>query len=104
LVDGEGAAVKKAVAVALDQLAGRDRVAVVDVSGARVILPPMPASNRSMAMAAVETHLRTRAGVAPRDVPRAFAAAARAVETSRVTQRVLVLADHPLGPDEITEV
>ena len=77
----------------LDQLAGRDRVTILDVRGARTIVPPMPASNRSMAMAALEAHVRSRSGVAPRDVPGAFAAAARAIGTSKVTQRVLVLAE-----------
>ena len=104
VIDGEGPDTAALVEVALDQLAGRDRVAIVDVRGARVIVPPMPASHRSMINAALRTHLRSRAGIAQRDVGAALAAAGQAVSSGKVTQRVLVLADHALTPDEITEV
>ena len=104
VIDGEGPDTAALVEVALDQLAGRDHVAIVDVRGARVIVPPMPASHRSMINAALRTHLRSRAGIAQRDVGAALAAAGQAVSSGKVTQRVLVLADHALTPDEITEV
>ncbi len=104
VIDGEGPDTAALVEVALDQLAGRDRVSIFDVRGARTIVPPMPASHRSMINAALRTHLRSRAGVAPRDVRGTLAAAGTAVATGKVTQRVLVLTDHALAPDEISEV
>ena len=104
VVDGEGPDTIALADVALEQLAGRDRVAIVVVRGARVVVPAMPASNRSMATAALRSHLRARAGVAPRDVSGALAAAAQAVSSGKVTQRVLLLTDHALGPDEIAAV
>lgn len=104
VIDGEGPDTADLVSIALEQLAGRDRVSIVDVRGAHVIVPPMPASNRSMAMAALGSHLRSRAGVAPRDVVGALGAAERAVSTSKVTQRVLILTDHALSTDEVAEV
>ncbi|MDF2693421.1 MAG: hypothetical protein K0S65_1804, partial [Labilithrix sp.] len=104
VVDGEGPDTGMLAEAALDQLAGRDRVSIVDVRGARVLVPSMPASHRSMIGAALKTHLRSRAGVAPRDVAGAFAAASRAVADGKVTQRVLLLTDHALVADEISEV
>ncbi len=104
VIDGEGPDTAGLAEVALEQLAGRDRVSIIDVRGARVVVPPMPASNRSMAMAALRAHLRSRAGVAPRDVSGALGAAGRVLSTANVTQRVLVLAAEPLSADEVTEV
>ncbi|MBX3205437.1 MAG: hypothetical protein KF764_10230 [Labilithrix sp.] len=104
VLDGEGPDTAALVGVALDQLAGRDRVSIIDVRGARVVVPSMPASHRSMVTAAMRSHLRSRAGVAPRDVSAALAAASKAVASGKVTQRVLLLTDHALGPDEIAEV
>jgi hypothetical protein len=104
VINGEGPDTMTLVDTALDQLAGRDRVAIVDVRGARVIVPSMPASHRSMAVAAVKSHLRSRAGVAPRDLGQALAAARQAIAKGKVTQRVLLLSDHPLGPEEISGV
>jgi hypothetical protein len=104
VVDGRGADTASLVNVALGQLAGRDRVSIIDVHGARVIVPPMPAGNRSMAMAALGTHLRLRAGIAPRNVAGALGTAGQSIRAAQVNQRVLLLTDHPLGPDEVTEV
>ncbi|MCW5831562.1 MAG: hypothetical protein KIS78_03810 [Labilithrix sp.] len=104
VIDGEGPDTAALVDVALDQLAGRDRVAILDVRGARTVVPPMPASHRSMIGAALRTHFRARAGAARRDVPAALAAARKAVATGKVTQRVLLLTDRALAPDEIAEV
>jgi len=104
VLDGEGPDTLPLVDVALGQLAGRDRVAILDVRGARVVVPAMPASHRSMMNAAVRSHLRSRAGIAPRDVTGAFATAARAIEGSHVVQRVLYLRADPLGPEEVKEI
>lgn len=104
VVDGDGLDTVGLAEVALEQLAGRDRVSIIDVRGARVVVPPMPASNRSMAKAALQGHLRSRAGVAPRDVGGALETAGRFLATAKVTQRVLVLAENPLGPEEVSNV
>jgi hypothetical protein len=104
VIDGEGPDTLELAEVALDQLAGRDRVSIVDVRGPRLIVPRMPASHRSMIGAALQTHLRSRAGVAPREIRAALAAAAQALESGNVTQRVLLLTDHALSPEEIAEV
>jgi len=105
VIDGEGPDTRALVGVALEQLAGRDRVTIIDVRGARMVLPPMPASNRSLAMAALDAHLvRSRARAGRRDVKGALAAAHRAIATSEVTQRVLLLTDRALGSEEVAEV
>ncbi|HVH41361.1 MAG TPA: hypothetical protein VM925_03430 [Labilithrix sp.] len=104
VIDGEGPDTAMLAEVALEQLAGRDRVSIVDVRGARVLVPSMPASHRSMINAALKTHLRSRAGIAARDVAGALSAAGRVLSSENVTQRMLLLSDHPLAPDEITEV
>ena len=61
VLDGDGPDAATLVDAALGQLAGRDRVTIIDAQGARVIVPMMPASHRSMAMAALKNHMRTRA-------------------------------------------
>jgi hypothetical protein len=104
VIDGDGPDTRALVGVALEQLAGRDRVTIVDVRGARMVLPPMPASNRPLAMAALDTHLRARARAGSRDVKGALAAAHRAIATSNVTQRVLLLTNRALGTAEVAEV
>lgn len=104
VIDGEGPDTSALADVALDQLAGRDRVSIIDVRGARIVVPPMPASNRSMIGAALEHHLRSRGGLAPRDVRAALTTAGQAVASANVTQRVLVLTSHKLAGEEIAEL
>ncbi|MBX3231773.1 MAG: hypothetical protein KIT84_44420 [Labilithrix sp.] len=89
--------------VALERLAGRDRVSIVDARGARMVVPAMPASNRSMAVAALGTQMRG-ASRAPRNLPAAIAAAGRAVAGANVNQRVLLLTDQGLGPADAAAV
>jgi hypothetical protein len=104
VIDGEGPDTLALVDVALGQLAGRDRVAIVDVRGARVVVPSMPASHRSMMNAAVRSHQRSRAGVAARDVARAFDTATQMIAGSNVNQRLLYLRADPLGTEEVASV
>jgi hypothetical protein len=112
VVDGDGPDTLELADTALAQLAGRDRVTIVDTRGARVIVPLMPASHRSMALAALRSHLALRSGASrasrpsrpSRDVPGALRAASEAVSGSLVTQRVLVLHDAPLASPDIAEV
>lgn len=104
VIDGEGPDTAGLVDVALEQLAGRDRVSIIDVRGAHVVVPSMPASHRSMVMAALRSYLRSRAGVQRPDVRAALTAAHSAVSSGKVTQRVLVLTDHTLREDEVAEI
>ncbi len=100
---GDGADAPALLDEALGQLAGRDRVIVLDAHGGRAIVPMMPASHRSMANAAVRNHLRTRARPA-KDLPAALRAAQAALAASTVTQRLLVLTDQPLLPSDMTAI
>lgn len=91
VVDGRGGDVRVLAETALAQLGARDRVAVVDSAGARVIVPTMPASNRSLVLAAIE---RTNSRPLSPSQDRAGAVAAALNLLSRGTLRqVLVLSD-----------
>jgi len=103
VIDGEGANMAELADVALGQLAGRDRITIVDARGARTVVPMMPASNRSMAVAALKNYVKTRARPA-RDMAGALRSAGVAITSPEVTQRVLVLTDAPLGPADMTDV
>jgi hypothetical protein len=63
----------------------------------------MPASNRSIAIAALENHFRTRVRP-PRDMPAALKSAASAIAAPDVTQRILVLTDKTLAPVDVADV
>lgn len=96
VLDGRGDDMRALVSVVLGQLSGRDRVMIVDSSSsatgaARVVVPMMPASHRSLAEAALEKHL-AGAGSASHDLPRALdtARAALAVNTLR---RIVLLSE-----------
>lgn len=104
VIDGDGPDTAHLVDTALEQLAGRDRVAIVDVRGARTVVPSLPASNRTLANAALRSHLRQRRGVAARDAARAFARARAALPNAKIVQRALVLTDDPLASDVVAEV
>lgn len=103
VVDGEGRDASALVDTALGQLAGRDRVTIIDSHGARSVVPAMPASNRSIAIAALENHFRTRVRP-PRDMPAALKIAAAAIASPDVTQRILVLTDKTLAPNDVADV
>jgi hypothetical protein len=93
VIDGDGPDAVLLADTALAQLAGRDRVTIIDAHGPRTIVPLMPASNRSMVIAALSTHLKRRARPA-RDLARAVREAGAAIGGSTdVTQRVLVLGE-----------
>ena len=117
VLDGRGGDTHALVDIALGQLAGRDRVTIIDAQGADVALPMMPASNRSMAIAALERHLEREPshGAGGRDLAKALhmanAALARAALTTRGERRVVVLTDvtryEPLAQgtrDELTKL
>jgi hypothetical protein len=101
VLDGRGAEARALCSAALGRLGSRDRVVVVDSAGARVQVPAIPASNRSLVLGAIDRALggRTRAR---RDVRRAVAAAVSALSRGTL-RRVLVLSDQPdAARDEAT--
>lgn len=100
VVDGKGPHTARLVDEALAQLAGRDRVTVLDAQGKKVLTPPMPASNRSLVAAAVANRLRVKAR-GPRDLAGALRAAAAAIHGADVNQRVLVLTDAVLVASDV---
>jgi hypothetical protein len=54
IVIDDGPDVAHLADVAMQQLSARDRVAIVDMRGGRTIVPPMPATHRSMVRAAID--------------------------------------------------
>ncbi|HEY8041336.1 MAG TPA: hypothetical protein VIF15_16130 [Polyangiaceae bacterium] len=98
VLDGRGPDAAALCAAALAQLGGRDRVVVVDAAGGRVVVPMMPAANRSLVLAAVERRLAALPE-APAGRDRAVATALAAMSRGTL-RRVLVLSD---GGDAVRE-
>jgi len=98
LVDGQGSDTEILADTALGQLAGRDRVSIFLARGAKTVVPSMPASHRSMELAALTSHMKS---AAPRNFVGALAAADRALNgAAEVKQRLVILSDHALSTDE----
>jgi hypothetical protein len=91
VLDGRGADVRALCSAALARLGARDRVVVVDSAGARVHVPAIPASNRSLVLGAIDRALGKRQA-ARRDVARAVSVALGALSRGTL-RRVLVLSD-----------
>jgi hypothetical protein len=94
LIDGAGSDTVPMVEAALAQLGGHDHVTVVDVRGARVVVPTMPASHRSLVSAAVARHMESR--VEPPDLTGALARATSALGSGG-PRLVLLLTDGASG-------
>jgi hypothetical protein len=60
VVDGAGPDTMPLASATLGRLGGHDHITIVDVHGARTVVPPMPASHRSLALAAVARRLERR--------------------------------------------
>jgi hypothetical protein len=60
IVDGDGPDAVSLASAALSQLGGHDHITIVDVRGAHVVVPSMPASHRSLALAAMSRRLEGR--------------------------------------------
>lgn len=100
VIDGDGADTAALADAAFERLAGRDRVTVIDSRGGRVIVPAMPASNRSMMVAALSAQMKAPSRM-PRQLARSIAIAGAATAGGdRVNQRVLVLSDKPLAKED----
>lgn len=88
VVDDTSEAVAELLNVALSRLGARDQLAIVDARGARVLVPPVPATHRSLALAAATQRLPPNGP--SRDLPAALAAAKKTLGTQGV-RRILVL-------------
>lgn len=90
IVDLRGTDAHALAEAALNRLSGRNRVTVLDDAG-EVVVPAMPASNRSMALAAIEKRIaEAQLSRARADPPRAIAHA-RAALAGRGAGRVLLI-------------
>lgn len=98
VIDGRGADTRTLAEAALTQLGARDRVVVYDSAGTHLVVPVMPASHRSLVMAAIERRLAQKPR-APRARTAAVAAALGAT-TKATYRRVLVLSDAGEGARE----
>jgi hypothetical protein len=98
VLDGRSDDLKALADAAMQQLGGRDRVEVVDASTGRVVVPAMPASHRSLVMAAIERSLASPPGT-ERDRKKSVATALAGL-TKGTERRVLVLSADPAGNDE----
>lgn len=88
VVDDTSEAVAGLIDVALSRLGAKDQLAIVDARGARTLVPPVPATHRSLALAAAAQRLPPLGP--PRDLPGALAVARKTLGTSGV-RRILVL-------------
>lgn len=97
VIDARGDRARALFEAALARLGGRDRVVVVDSAEGKVVVPTMPAANRSLVMAAIETRLAAaerapRQWQRQRDRTRAVKSAALAL-TRATLRRVMVVTD-----------
>lgn len=97
MVDGRGGDTLRLAEAALEQLAGRDRVSIWDTTGPRLVLPFVPASNRSMALAVLEKRLTTKATGTP-DLAATLQRVAAAMPRGPSTTRVLLLTSGASDP------
>ena len=103
ILDGDGPDAPELTDAALAQLAGRDRVIIIDARTGKTVIPMMPASHRSMAIAALKNHMRNRTG-GTRDMGAALRNAAAAITSPEITQRILVLTESPMSTADAQEV
>ncbi|WP_394835312.1 hypothetical protein LVJ94_00105 [Pendulispora rubella] len=93
VLDGEGQDTRALVETALGQMASRDRFAVIDARGPRLVLPSIPGSHQAIGNAAVAKRLSSEGRERrPRDLAGALRLATAAVE-GKGTKRVVVLSD-----------
>jgi hypothetical protein len=97
VIDGSGVDSLLLAEDALEQLGAWDRVAVIDASPARVLVPSIPANDRSLAEAALEKQMHT--------LPRGASDLAKGLRLARGSlggtglRRVLILTDGKTPPD-----
>jgi hypothetical protein len=98
VLDGQGRDTLRLVDAVLAQLGSRDRLTVVDVASGRVVVPNVPASHRSLALAATRRSLERSAkgggaGASGPSLAKALRQAASALGDAPRTRRVVVLTD-----------
>ncbi len=98
VLDGRGPDTPALCDAVLAQLGARDRVVVVDTAGAQIFVPVMPASHRSLILAAVERRL-AQPPRAARDRAGAVRTALQ-VTTGATYRRVVVVSDAGEGARE----
>jgi hypothetical protein len=91
VLEGAGNDTLALVGTALEQLGARDRLAVVDARGARVVVPPMPAQDRSLALAVLDRRLAAEVRGVP-DLAAALRVAGNLVEDRSAPAEVAPLA------------
>ena len=102
VLDGRGPDTQALCDAALAQLGGRDRIVVLDAThGGDVVIPVMPASNRSLVSAAIARHLAT-AGAADSQ-PAATVSRALTLLSTGTLRRVLYLSDASKNPKAAAE-
>jgi hypothetical protein len=98
VLDGAGEDTVALAETVLAQLGGRDHVAVVDAAGAHVVVPAMPASHRSLTLAAIAKRMED-VKAAPADSPGvhqnlgAALARARAILGETGPRRLVLISD-----------
>lgn len=97
VVDGRGEDTLALAEAAIEQLAGRDRVSIWDSAGSRLVLPFVPASNRSLALAVLEKRLK-KPSPGALDLGGTLEKAFASVPKSGSTSRVLVLTNGASDP------
>ncbi|MCC6554728.1 MAG: hypothetical protein IT372_17275 [Polyangiaceae bacterium] len=108
VIDGRNPNTASLVGVALDDLGGRDRAAIIDTSPARAVLPLVPGTHRTLLGAAAlrvapgapRTSPRARASL-PRDLPGALALARGYVATRAVDIRGSGSPPAPYAPSPV---
>jgi len=103
IVDGSGPDSPALVDAALAQLSARDRVTIVDSRSGRIVVPLMPASYRSMVVAAFKHYMSARVQ-APRTMPAALEKAGALIASNDVTRRVLVLTEAAMTREDASAV
>ena len=96
VVDGTSERSAALVDLTMSRLGARDRVVVIDTHGPRVVVPKMPATHRSLALAATIARLSADPTV-PHDLPGALKLAGDALGKEG-PRRVVVLRDSAGGP------
>ena len=101
VLDGRGDDARALAETALGRLGSRNRVVVVDAFGAHTVVPPMPASNRSLVLAAIERR-RSSPAAGSADVSLAVSTALGALSRA-ARRRVLVLGEGGVRTHEEAE-
>ncbi len=94
VIEGRGGDSAALVETTLAQLGGRDRVVIVDALGAKVVVPRMPASTRSIAMAAIDRRLeRAPRAAAKNNLAEAIKVAHAALAKATTLRRLVLITD-----------